>query len=471
MLSGLRKYASLVTVEPSLFLYMFGTFMFYPLLQNMVYSHYSNGAHSDNASNASNASTCGLVSSVSAHTSHFIFYLTLSSILPGALSTLLLGRWSDSSGRKLLMALPAAGAAFNAIVSLLVYKLTWNINILLLGGLGAGLLGSYAMFNQASFAYVADISSAQHRTRRLGILEAMIYLGMTTGSEVGGVWTEQHGYGPPFWGVIVTLILVLAYVVFVVREAPLPQSPSHKVSTRMYMVSILHGFRLFTKPSPQRKSRLVILLAFVFATINFNALIDVTIPYLRDDPFHWQFDVIGHYLALGNFMHGISALAILPGLLHLGLSDITCIQVGIISSMLSLILLGLAQRTWLVFLVPIVGTLRGMVVPCVRANLSKFVKADEHGALFSSIAIVEICCTAIASLIYNNAYPATCSILPSSHGFVFILMSVCLLPPLCMFWWVGRQTPANDAVSVPVDVQDDGLSETDKLLQDSSDDP
>ena len=292
-------------------------------------------------------SSCGSKSHVSAETSHFIFYLTLSTILPGAATTFLLGRWSDIAGRKILMTLPAAGACTNAIVSVLVFEMKWNVNILLVGGLAAGIMGSYAMFNQAAFAYVADVSSHQQRTRRLGILEAMIYLGMTVGSEVGGLWTQRNGYGPPFWGVIVSQLLVLVYIAFFLKEVPITHTAKE---TRMTLGSIFHGFRLFFKASPQRQHRVVVLLAFIFVTINFNALIDVTIPYLRDEPFQWNFELIGHYLALGNFMHGVAAIAVLPLLLRFGISDMSCIQFGIFSSMVSLILLGVAQSTWLVFL-------------------------------------------------------------------------------------------------------------------------
>lgn len=346
-ISQWRRY---ITVEPILFLYMFATFMYYPLLQNMVYSSYcdkdptcSSGTSGGNTS----ISSCGQKSQVSAHTSHFIFYLTLSTILPGALATFLLGRWSDMSGRKLLMTLPAGGACANAIISVLTFEFKWSINILLAGGLVAGLMGSYAMFNQAAFAYVADVSSSGQRTRRLGVLEAMIYLGMTLGSEIGGVWTQRDGYGPPFWGVIVSLLAVLAYIAFFLDEVPISATAR---TTSLTLSSILHGFGLFFKPSPHRRTRLVVLFAFVFATINFNALIDVTIPYLRDQPFKWSFELIGHYLALGNLMHGIAAIAILPFLVRLGVTDMACIQIGIFSSMLSLVLLGLARVTWLVFM-------------------------------------------------------------------------------------------------------------------------
>lgn len=346
-----------ITVEPSLFLYMTASFMNFPLQQQLVYSHYCDlnpdcsGKLPATLSPTTNHShsPCGTRSDVSAQTSHFNLYLTLAAILPGSVITLALGAWSDGVGRKLVMGLPVAGAAGGAIVNILVYYLKLDIQFLILSSLISGLLGSYAMFNQASFAYAADMTSQQQRTRRLGILEAMIFLGMTVGSEVGGVWKKEQGFGPPFWGVLVSFLLVLSYVSLILQESTIADCVSTRPGGIITKQNLTRAVGLLLRPSPVQFQMVAICIALIFATLNFNGIVDVTVPYLFDEPFRWDSALLGHFLALSHFLQGISVLVVLPLLLRKGVSDLMCIQIGIISSGISLAVLALARSTVVVF--------------------------------------------------------------------------------------------------------------------------
>ena len=343
------RWLSMVTVEPSLLLYMTGSFMNIPLQQQLVYSHYCKLNSECSSHNVSEASCGGARSQVSNQTSQFNLFLTLAAVLPGALTTLALGAWSDGVGRKLVIGLPVAGAAAAAIVSTLVYYLHLDIGVLIFANLMSGILGSFAMFNQATFAYVADVTNPKERTWRLGLLETMIYLGMTLGSELGGVWREYQGFGPPFWGVLACFLLALAYVSLFLPESSIQSSKSTRPGGIVTRENLTRAVNLVVKPGPNRLRMVTILVAFMCAVLNFNGIVDLTIPYVFDDPFRWRPSTLGHFFAVGYVSQGFSALVILRLLLWRGVSDLLCIQLGILSSAAALILLALAQSTTLVF--------------------------------------------------------------------------------------------------------------------------
>ena len=299
---------------------------------------------------------------VQTETSHWLLYLNIVGGVPSILMALLYGSISDRLGRKLFIILPAIGSAFNAVIVLqLVYlKETLPVAFLLIGSLVVGFFGNFSIINFAVYSYASDISVCNKRTRQLGILESMTYIGGTISLLLGGVWIKtSQSYSPPFWCIIACNIVIAVYVI-----VALPESWNfHKAST----AGVNFQAEYFSRVKSLCKSigknicdyfallltnwRVAVLMTIFFIVeINFLGITDVVILYTIGEPLCWASDLIGYFLALKLFFNGISLLVILPILLAIGLSDTVILSLGFISGSSALIIMGLSTHTWMMFL-------------------------------------------------------------------------------------------------------------------------
>lgn len=71
----------------------------------------------------------------------------------------------------------------------------------------------------------------------------------------------------------------------------------------------------------------------------------------------------------------------------------------------------------------------------MRSLLSKQVAVDEQGKIFAAVGFLEGICDLSASTVFNNLYPATLSFYP---GFSYLLMSVVIVVPLGIMFYLSR---------------------------------
>jgi MFS family permease len=276
--------------------------------------------------------------------------------------SLLYGSISDQLGRKLFIILPAIGSAFNAAVVLqLVYlRETLPVAFLLIGSLIVGFFGNFSIINFAVYSYASDISVCNKRTRQLGILESMTYIGGTISLLLGGVWIKtSQSYSPPFWCIIACNIVIIVYVI-----VALPESwnfTQANIDEVFFQVDYFRRVKALCKSI--RKNicdyfallltnwRVAVLMTIFFIVeINFLGITDIVILYTIGEPLCWASDMIGYFLALKLFFNGISLLIILPILLAIGLSDTVILSLGLISGSSALVIMGLSTHTWMMFL-------------------------------------------------------------------------------------------------------------------------
>lgn len=356
-----------LTVEPVLFLYMFASFLSYSTLQ--VYLKHALCIANPNCTATANSpnSTAGLSDGscgqepheveqlVQSEASHWLLYLNIASGIPSILFSLFYGSLSDVLGRRLFIVLPVVGTAFNAAIILLVIYLPnlLPLAFLLLGSLVSGILGNFSVVNFAVYSYVSDVSAEMGRTRQIGVLESMTYLGGTVSLVLGGVWiTRSHYYAAPFWCVIACNVAILVYVIVALPESwkPLTVSISHhnRLSTLCNLIgrNLISYFKLlFTN------WRLAMLNFIYFVVeINFLGIADVVIFYSLGEPLCWSANLVGYFLALKVFLNGMASLLLLPLFSAVGLPDTVIILLGLASGSAALIIMGLATHTWMMFI-------------------------------------------------------------------------------------------------------------------------
>ena len=382
-------------------MFMLGSFLSYPVLQQLIYSMIcedtkgcDSGARGRNETN----SHCGKSSDVEQHvqttTSHWLLYINIANGLPSILTALVFGGASDHIGRKILIITASAGGTINMIIILVTYYAALPQYIFLFGALISGFMGGFTVVNLAVYSYMADICSIQDRTCRFGILESMTYIGGSLGGLIGGLWLKGGSYVQPFYAVAALHIAVFFACIF---PCLIPESVKAKKAATFNLVIILQQnvksfFEIFVR-GEHFKVLLPLLFIFMFVEINFLGLSDVVVLFSLGKPLCWSPENIGYFLSLKVAFNGFASLFLLP-ILSKKLKDTVIVIIGLLSGAVALVVLGFSYYSWIIltgkvlnalnlnyflYVVPILGALRGCVVPVLRAMMSKYCPSDKEG--------------------------------------------------------------------------------------------
>lgn len=141
------------------------------------------------------------------------------SILP-VLVVLLAGSISDRHGRKLPMIAVLGGFVMYAMVYILVIlNPSWPVEVLYAAALAVNVTGSWVIFNMAAYSYLADITTMETRTKRMGWMDAVWSLGEPLGTLLG-VWLYQnYGYLTVFAVSAILWSICLIYTATVIKES------------------------------------------------------------------------------------------------------------------------------------------------------------------------------------------------------------------------------------------------------------
>lgn len=131
-----------------------------------------------------------------------------------AIAILFVGAWSDKTGnRKALMLCPIIGELISAIGLLFAtyFFLEWPLwATALIEALPSAFSGGLSIALMGSYSYIADVTTVESRTFRIGVVAVIVTLGIPLGSSISGVLTEAVGYYGIFG--IGTLLYVLAFL-------------------------------------------------------------------------------------------------------------------------------------------------------------------------------------------------------------------------------------------------------------------
>ena len=391
---GLHRPRVYFTVEPILLVFMFAQFLSYSAFQVFLHRRLCEENpncthHLHNASSSINASKsqCDSVSDpieqqVQEATSHWILYINIATGIPAILLSMIYGSTSDVIGRKLFIVLPAIGALLNTVVILVaVYIPRVPVYILLVGAFCNGVYGNYSVMNFAVYSYVSDVSAVSGRTRQIGVLESMTYLGAMLSQIVGGVWVEKtDSFAGPFWCILVCHLLVLIYTAVALPESlklntrkKRPgggQVQYHHSNSKIHTCGrhskkVVVNIVRFIKLLLTNWKLALLILTFFIVEINFMGITDIVILYSLGRPLCWEFDMIGYFLAAKVFLNGIASLLFLPILVYMKVHDGIIVLVGLLSGAGALVTMGVATHTWIMFLGEcIVCTLNGLMQVC-----------------------------------------------------------------------------------------------------------
>lgn len=352
-----------------LFIFMFASMMSIPVFQQLVYHTVCEEMLHCNTSSTESygcAVEDAVAEEVRRKSSEWILYFNIANFVPSILISLLMGSLSDQIGRKVFMVLPPLGMFVNCLAIIIIQCLAPNhLKLYIPGFVIAGLTGGFGAFNFVMFAYVADITPDSHRDKRtvkISIYESMVYFGGALSGAVSGVWIKEQGFVWPYVGMCVSFLVVMMYAILLPVPVVLPTSDTinceHISTSRKrphtftsILRSTLTNLIEFLKLLRDSYQLIMLLVLFLIVEINFSGIYDTVVLYSLNKPLCWTSSVIGYFISLKVLVSGIAALVVLPLLSMCSfIKDSDILVMGLISGLVSLVVMGSADSVWLMYL-------------------------------------------------------------------------------------------------------------------------
>ena len=271
------------------------------------------------------------------------------------------GRWSDRIGRRPIILLGLLGSC----LAYLALALADSLVLIFIARIIGGIAGANIPTAQA---YIADITTAENRTRGMGMIGAAFGMGFIFGPALGGVLSHL-GPAAPMW-----FASMLCLGNFTAAWFLLPESRSHDAS-RPREGRIAMFRRSFTRP------RLLMLLILYFVISAAFSGFEATFALFSARRFGFTTSTIGYLFA---FIGVVLALVqgVLVGRVVRRVKEHRVIPAAVALIGISIAALPFAYEVPALLL--IVGTLAvgmGLYSPAMSSMVSRLSDVDEQGGV------------------------------------------------------------------------------------------
>ncbi len=299
----------------------------------------------------------------------------------------ILGNLSDKYGRRPVLLFSLFGFGIDYIFMALAPTYAW----LFIGRIIAGITGS--SFTTAA-AYIADISNADNRAKNFGMIGAAFGLGFIIGPLMGGV-VSQFGERVPFYVAAALALLNWGYGFFVLPESLKPENRREFNWKRANPVGSLLQLMKFPAVMPLIISILLLYIAAHAIMSNWS--------YFTIHRFNWSEGMVGISLAV---------VGVLVGLVQAGLTRIINPKIGSEKSLyyglalyaVGMLLFGLADKSWMMFVFLVPYCLGGIAQPALQAVMAGKVPPNAQGELQGAITSTMSLAAIIGPFVMNNLF-------------------------------------------------------------------
>jgi DHA1 family tetracycline resistance protein-like MFS transporter len=264
----------------------------------------------------------------------------------------ILGAFSDRFGRRPVLLVSLAGAAIDYLFLALAPSFWW----LFVGRAIAGLTGASGA---VASAYIADITPAEHLTRRFGYLSACFGLGFIAGPVIGGllgdVWVRA-----PFLAAAALNGLNFLVALLVLPESHKGRGGKIELSSFNPLGPLRWAFSF--------PALLPLLATFLILAVVGDVGGTVWVLY-GEDKFAWNGLTIGVSLAGFGLFHAL-AQAFVAGPVSERRGEKRALAIGIVADMAAYVAIAFATRGWMAFLLFPLFCLGGIGGPALQSLLS-----------------------------------------------------------------------------------------------------
>jgi MFS transporter, DHA1 family, tetracycline resistance protein len=326
-----------------------------------------------------------------------------------------LGALSDRYGRRPVLIISLIGSAFGYFI----FGLGGSLWILFLGRTIEGLTGGEI---SAIFAYFADITSSNERTKYFGWISAVVGVGTALGPIIGGALATFGNSVPMYAGTVITLLNAI-YGYFFMPE-------SLEKSRRSFSISVreLNPFIQLSKVFSFKSVKWLLIAGFLVWIP--NGSLQAIFSQFSIDTFAWQPIFIGLTFSIIGVLDIFSQTIIMPRLLKF-LTDKKIALLGMISQIIGFILISISALTdfYFVFIVGMIffGLGDSVFGPSFNGMLSKSVSDSEQGHILGGAQSIQSLARFIGPIIGGQLYSVVSHTTPAVMGVVLIGISTLVL--------------------------------------------
>src|SRR5450631_1107200 len=280
----------------------------------------------------------------------------------------ILGNLSDQYGRRPVLLFSLFGFGIDYLFLAFAPSYGW----LFVGRVISGITG--ASFTTAS-AYIADISTAETRTKNFGLVGAAFGLGFIIGPAIGGLLTGW-GIRAPFYAAAILTLLNWLYGYFILPES---LSLENRRKFEWKRANPL-GSLLNLKKYPAVTG---LILALTLVYLGSHA-VQSNWSYFTAYRFQWTPKTIGISLAVV----GVLVASVQAGLIRVITPKIgteRCIYIGLLLYAIGMFLFAIANQSWMMFVFLVPYCLGGIAGPALQSTISGHVPANAQGELQGSL--------------------------------------------------------------------------------------
>ncbi|KAG5890702.1 hypothetical protein JTB14_016532 [Gonioctena quinquepunctata] len=359
----------------------------------------------------------------------------LQSFMPLIL-VLFLGSYSDRHQcRKPFLLIPIAGEFFAVVGCILcvVFMRSWTLEVQgVFQLIIPSFFGGQPMIVMAVFAYIADVSTLQMRTLRIGVVQIVLNVTIPLAQLISANYFELVGY----YGVLCTAGGLYAfgfiYGIFWIKE---PRKPSISGNWMIVLSDIFNPrhavetFGLILKKSPGKNRLFIVSMLFTMFIYSAVVVSEAGIfYYYTKSRFGWTIVDYSYFSTVNTLVHLLgTALAVPLFTKVLNLTDMSILLLTFLDKIMSNFVFGFANTNMLLYAAAIVSIITGVTPIGIRSVATKIVSEEDLGKAQSLFGICEAIAPAIATPIYNTLiYNNTATTFPAAFFFFGILLySIC----------------------------------------------
>jgi MFS transporter, DHA1 family, tetracycline resistance protein len=299
----------------------------------------------------------------------------------------IIGNLSDKYGRRPVLLFSLFGFGIDYLFLALAPSYAW----LFIGRVIAGITG--ASFTTAS-AYIADVSTPENRAKNFGMIGAAFGLGFVIGPLLGGV-LSHFGDRLPFYAAAALALLNWVYGYFVLPESLNKENRREFNWKKANPVSSLLKITKFPSIGGLILSMLLLYVAAHAVMSNWN--------YFTIERFQWSELKVGISLTVVGLLVGI-VQAGLTRVINPKLGNEKSIYLGLVLYATGMLLFGLANQSWMMFVFLVPYCLGGLAQPAIQAVMAGKVAANEQGELQGALTSVMSLASIIGPLVMNTLF-------------------------------------------------------------------
>lgn len=326
-----------------------------------------------------------------------------------------LGALSDRYGRRPLLLVCLLGSA----IGYLVFGIGGALWVLFAGRIIEGITGGSI---STIFAYFADITPREQRTKYFGWISAIAGVGAAIGPTVGGL-LARFGYSIPMYcGAVITLLNFVYGMLF------MPESLDKNHRLKEIPIVRLNPFtQLLNVLSIKNLKRLLISAFLLWIP---NGALQAVFSQFTIDTFHWEPAIIGLMFSIMGVQDILSQGFIMPRLL-LKLSDAQIAILGMLSEIMGYSLIAAsALFSFYPFFIAgmfIFGFGDSIFGPSFNGMFSKSVDSSEQGRVQGGSQSIQALARIIGPITGGQIYVSLGHAAPAFMGMLLIAAAIPVL--------------------------------------------